>query len=215
METKTTAHPLRTITLQFDRSKVAPTFETDLLQCYHDVHDRTWERLQRTQRGRQPIPGYRYRIEGIERLFNLATYRFNRLKKMIPANPLRETVYTQLKELLHELDETLNELIPPLIEETNRFMDDEDYFIEQDEWLEENAFPKFHEIFPAHETCSVDIVFFDLDLEGFRYELDFVKKQEALYLKEMGSLVDDFTDLTDEVEHLLSDASEFDLAILD
>ena len=215
METKTTAHPLRTITLQFDRSKVAPKFETDLLQCYHDVHDRTWERLQRTQRGRQPIPGYRYRIEGIERLFNLATYRFNRLKKMIPANPVRETVYTQLKGLLHELDEALNELIPPLIEETNRFMDDEDYFIEQDEWLEENAFPKFHEIFPAHEAYSMDIVFFDLDLEGFRHELDFVKKQEALYLKEMGSLVDDFTDLTDQVEHLLSDASEFDLTLLD
>lgn len=214
-ETVTTTHPLRTITLRYDRSTKAPEFETAILQCYHEIHDRVWERLQRAQRGRKPAPGYRYRIEQIERLYGLAAYRFNHLKRMLPTNPVRDTVYEKLKDLLTQLDDALNLLVPQLIEETNAFIVYEDYCIAQDEWLEQTALPQLHEIFEKHDMCSVDIVFFDLDLEGFRHELAFAKKQERLYLDEMNTLVENYSELNNNVEDLIIQAGEFDPALLE
>ncbi|MFB2120753.1 hypothetical protein [Parapedobacter sp. 2B3] len=214
METISTNHPLRTITLRYDRTKEAPEFETETLQCYHEIHDRAWERLQRAQRGRKLVPGFRYRIEAIERLFDLATHKFDHLKVMIPSNPLRDTVYSQLKALLAQLDGNLNVLVPELIDETKVFIDYEDYCMAQDEWMDENAFPRFHETVARHADCSVDIVFFDHDLEDFRHELAFVKKQEILYLDEMGALTDDFTELAYNVECLIEQAADFDEKLL-
>src|SRR3546814_14866448 len=84
---------------------------------------------------------------------------------------------------------------PELIDATKIYIDYEEYGVATDEWMEETAFPQFHGIFSRHADCSVDTVFFDLDLEDFRHELAFVKKQERLYLDEMGTLVDDFTEI--------------------
>ena len=215
METITTAHPLRTITLQFDRSKVAPKSETVTLRYYHEAHNRTWKRLKHVQQSRKPIPKYRYRIESIERLYDLASYRFNRLKRMDTDNPVRETVYTQLKDLLNEMDDHLDELVPRLVRKTEQFIRYEDDRITQDEWMEKVAFPQFHELISKHRDGSVNILFFDLDLESFRHELDFVKKQETLYLDEMDTLINDFTELSYHMENLLEEAFEFDNKLLD
>src|SRR3546814_394703 len=210
METITTHHPLRTITLRYDRSKEAQEFETETLQCYHEIHDRTYDMLQRVQQGRKLVPGFWYRIEGIERLLDLATYKFDHLKRMIPTNPVRDTVYGQLKALRAELNGDLDVLVPELIDATKIYIDYEEYGVATDEWMEETAFPQFHGIFSRHADCSVDTVFFDLDLEDFRHELAFVKKQERLYLDEMGTLVDDFTELSDRVQDLFEAAGDYD-----
>ncbi|MEC3880823.1 hypothetical protein [Parapedobacter sp. 10938] len=209
METITTKHPLRTITLRYDRSKEAPEFEIETLQCYHEIHDRTYDMLQRVQQGRKLVPRFRYRIEGIERLLEQATYKFDHLKRMIATNPVRDTVYGQLKALLADLESTLDVLVPELIDATKVYIDYEEYGIATDEWMEETAFPQFHEIFSKHEDCSVDVVLFDLELEDFRHELAFVKKQERLYLDEMSTLVDDFTVLSDSVQDLFEAAGDF------
>ena len=215
METITNTHPLRTITLCFDRSKVASKFETYTLRYYDEAHNRTWKRLKRVQRARKPIPKYRYWIEGIERLLDLSSYRFDRLKRMDTANPARETVYTQLKDLLNEMDTHLNERMPGLVRKTEQFIEYEDHCLQQDEWMEKVAFPQFHELLAQHEGCSVHKVFFDLDLESFRHELAFVKKQETLYLDEMDTLTNDFTDLSYRIEHLLEEVLEFDGTLFD
>ena len=214
METITTTHPLRTITLRSDGSITAPAFETLALQYYHEIHDRTWEMLQRIQRGRRLVPGFRFQIEGIERLYDLATYKFDRLKRMVASNPLRDTVYQQLNELLADMNNAVNELLPNLIDETKVFIDHEDYSFEQDQWMEEIAFPQFDKIFANYEECSIDMVFFDLDLEDFKHALAFAKKQEGLYLDEMNTLIDDYSDLNYRVDHFMGQVDEFDRELL-
>ena len=129
---------------------------------------------------------------------------------MIDTNPVRGTVYKQLQGLLGDLDKALNELVPRLIDDSKRFFDYDQYRIEQDEWMDEIAFPRFHEIFAKHEVCSVDIVFFDLDLEDFRHTLAFVRKQEGLYIDEMDAVIDGFTELSDRVDSFYDKVDEFD-----
>jgi len=214
METITTNHPLRTITLRYDRSKEAPEFETETLQCYHEIHDRTYAMLQRVQQGRKPVPGFRYEIEGVEWLLDQAADKLEHLKQMAPTNPVRGTVYQQLKRLLSDLDNTLNELVPRLIDESKLFFSYEDYSVGEDEWMEETAFPLFHEIFSRYEDCSLDTVFFDLDLEDFRHTLAFVKKQEGLFLDEMNTVINDFTGFSNRIDTLYGKVSEFDSELI-
>lgn len=210
METTTTAHPLRTMTLRFDRSKTAPEFETLALRYYHEIHDRAHQLLQRIQQGRTLVPGFRNRMETLEWLFEQATYKFNHLKKMIPSNPLLDTVRSQLNALLAEMDDVMAELVPELIDETGVFFNYEEDSVAADDWMNNTAFPQFQQVISNWEVCSVDLVFFDLDLEDFKYALAFVRKQEGHYFDEMNTLIEDYTDLSHNVELLFSDVSDFD-----
>ncbi len=198
----------------YDRSKEAPAFETAILQCYNEIHDRAWDLLQRVRRGRKLVPGIQFRIEGVEHLFDLAKYKFDHLKRMIPTNPVRDTVYGQLKSLIANINDELNQLVPELIDETGVFLDYEKHSMEQDQWMEDIAFPQFSQIISNHEDCSVDMVFFDLDLEDFRYALGFVKNQEGLYLDEMGAVVDDYTVFNEKIEQFFEQLADFDEQLL-
>lgn len=214
METISTPHPLRTITLMYDRAKTSPAFESLALQYYHEIHERTWEILQRVQQGREPIRGFRLRIEEIEELFDQATHKFDHLKAMYPTNPVRDTVRGQLRTLLSSIDESLKKFVPELIDATKAFHDYDDYILEQEQWMDEVAFPQFHEIFANYEECSVDMVFFDLDLEDFRGALSYVKKLEGRYLNEMNALIDDYTGLNDRIFDLFGLVEDFDTGLL-
>src|SRR3546814_921657 len=202
METTTTDHPLLTMTLRFDRSKTAPEFETLALQYYHEIHDRTYQLLQRIQQGRSLVPGFRSRMEALGWLFEQATHKFNHLKKMIPSNPLLETVRDQLKALLAEMNDDMAEFVPELIDETGVFFNYEEDNVATDDWMENAAFPQFQQVISNWESCSVDLVFFDLDLEDFKHTLAFVKKQEGHYFDEMNTLIEDYTELSNIVEQL-------------
>jgi len=215
METTTTAHPLRTITLRYDRSKTAPTFETLALQYYQEIHDRTWEILQRIQQARKLVPGFRYQVEELGELLNQATHKFDHLKRMIPTNPLRDTVRGQLKALLSGIEGFMDQLVPELVNATKEFHNYDDYILQQEQWMEDIAFPQFHEIFTNYQDCSVDMVLFDLDLDDFRGALAFVKKQEGRYYAEMNALIDDYSDLNDHIGRLFEQVEESDRELLD
>ncbi|WP_146113744.1 hypothetical protein [Sphingobacterium gobiense] len=78
------------------------------------------------------------------------------------------------------------------------------YIFAEDQWRKETAHPQFHKIFAHYQDCSVDMVFFDADLDDFRGVLGFVKKQEAKYYGEMDAIIDAYTDLNEQAADFLS-----------
>ena len=202
------------MTLRFDRTKEAPELETEALQHYRELHDRTHGLRERIRHGRSLVPGFRTQIEELDWLYEQTAHQFNLLQQMDPANPLRDIVSGQLKSLLTETDRLMEELAPELIEETRLFFDYEEDTRALDDWMEQVAFPKVEAVFPNWKRCSIDIVLFDHDLEGFKHLLAFVRKLEGYYFDEMNELIDDYTDLSNEIDQLFHKVEDFDAELL-
>ena len=214
METISTTHPLRTIILRYDREKTAPAFETLALQYYHEIHDRTFDIKQRVQEGRKYIPNINFKIEELEDLYREACRKFDHLKVMYTTNPNKETVRGQLKTLLEAMHILMDEFVPDMIDQVNQFFGYDDYIFDQEAWMNEVAFPQFHKIFAGYQECSVDMVFFDRDLEDFKCALASVKKMEAKYMEEANQLVDTYSDLNDKIDVFFEQVAEFDETLL-
>ncbi len=214
METVYTSHPLRKIILRYDRQVLAPAFETLALQYYMEVHDRVHEIRQRLTKAREQVPGFNFQIEELEDQFRYAQYKFDHLKVMIPTNPNKDVVREQLESALTAMSALMDDFLVPMIEEANAFFAYDDYIFEQEEWMDKVAFPAFSKIFSHHTECAVDIVYFDRDLEDFKYVLGDVKKMEGRYIDEMNDLVDKYSDLNDEIDVFYEQLEEFDEALL-
>jgi len=210
IENTSTPHPLRTILLRFDRSVTPPAFETQALALFHELHDRTWAMLQRIKKGRAPIASFTFSVEEVEELFKEAQHKFRHLEMMIPTNPLKDTVRTQLRDLLVRIYTTLGDFVPELSKATLGFWEYDDYMFQEDEWRHEIAFPEFDKIFKNYKSCSVDMVFFDRDLDDFKGALGAVKRQEKKYYEEMNKLVDWYSDLNDNIDLFLEQVDKFD-----
>jgi len=210
IENTSTPHPLRTILLRFDRSVTPPAFETQALALFHELHDRTWTMLQRIKKGRAPIASFRFSVEEVEELFEEAQQKFRHLEVMIPENPHKETVRTQLRNLLVRIDDTLRSFVPELSKATLDFWEYDDYMFQEDEWLHEIALPEFDKIFKDYKSCSVDMTFFDRDLDDLKGVLSFVKRQEKKYYEEMNQLVDWYSDLNYNIDTFFEQVDKFD-----
>jgi|SRR5690606_25241657 len=210
MEITTQSHPLRTITLRYDRSKPATAFETLALQYFQEMHDRTWEIKQRINTARLQITGFRIQVEELEALLNNAKAKFSHLQTAYETNPYKPTIRLQLKRMLAEINTFMDDFVPELVTLTEDYYDYDDYTFAQDKWREETAHPQFHQIFEHYQDCSVDMVFFDADLDDFRGVLSFVKKQEGKYYDEMNALIDDYSDLNEQLADFFEAVEKFD-----
>lgn len=210
MEITTQSHPLRTITLRYDRSKTALEFETPALQYYHEMHDRTWEIKQRINNARLQIPALNIQVEELGALLEEAKAKFKHLQIAYDTNPYKGTIRVQLKKLLADINTLMDSFVPELITLTKDYYDYDDYTFAEDKWREETAHPQFHKIFEHYQDCAVDMVFFDADLDDFRRVFSFVKKQEGKYYEEMNRLIDDYTDLNEQLEDFFDAVDEFD-----
>src|SRR5690606_39636682 len=99
MEITTQSHPLRTITLRYDRLNPTTDFETLALQYFQEMHDRTWEMKQRINGARLQITGFQIEVEELEALFENAKAKFNHLQKAYDTNPYKPTLRVQLKRI--------------------------------------------------------------------------------------------------------------------
>ncbi|WP_257668669.1 hypothetical protein [Parapedobacter tibetensis] len=209
-QVKTISHPLRTIFLRFDESKTAPGFETEALGHYHEIHDRLYEIRQRINGRRKLIAPFVMQVEAVADLLEHAKLKFDHLEMMIPENPEKETVRTQLKTLMADIDAVLDGFVPALSDAATDFFDYDDYSYAHDQWMMDTAFPLFDRISAQYESCSVDLVSFDRDLNDFKTVLAFVKKQEGRYLDAMNGLIETYSDLNYEIDLFFSKVADFD-----
>lgn len=213
MEITTQSHPLRTITLRYDRAKPAPAFETQALHYFLEIHDRTWDIKQRVNKARLEMTGFQIEIEELEALLADAKAKFDHLQRAYDTNPYKPTLRVQLTRMLAEIRIFMDRFVPKLLTQTHAYYEYDDYIYEQDKWMEDTAFPQFRTIFQNYHDCSVDIVFFDEDLDDFRGALGVVKKQQGKYYDEMEALIDSYTDLNEQVELFLEAIEAFDATL--
>lgn len=201
--------------LRFDISKTAPRFETLALEYFKELHDRTLVLQKRIKQGRRKAFPFSLRIEEVEELLKAAREKFRHLEMMIPENPERETVRTQLKSLLTTIEKCLGMFVGELIDETQSFYDYDDHVVEYDRWMHETAFPQFDQIFKRYEECSVDMVSFDRDLDDFKGVLGAIKRQEAKYYDTMNDLIERYSDLNSDIGDLFKRVEAFDPALIE
>ncbi|HLT88964.1 MAG TPA: hypothetical protein VKZ57_15345 [Sphingobacterium sp.] len=214
MEIVITPHPLRTITLRYDRSKTATEFETLALRYFQEMHDRTWEIKQRINNARLQIPAFKIQVEELAALLEEAKGKFTHLEMAYDTNPYKTTIRIQLKKLLVDINTFLGSFVPKLVTLTEDYYDYDDYTIAEDKWRTETAHPQFHKIFAHYQDCSVDMVFFDADLDDFRGVLSFIKKQEGKYVEEMNELIDGYTDLNEQLADFFEAVERFDEGLI-
>src|SRR5690606_11192317 len=198
------------ITLRYDHTKTTQEFETLALQYYHEMHDRTWEIKQRINNARLQIPAFNMQVEELEALLIDAKAKFKHLQMAYDTNPYKGTIRAQLKKLLVDINTLMGQFVSELVTLTKDYYGYDDYIFAQDNWREETAHPQFHKIFEHYQDCSVDMVFFDADLEDFRGVLSFVKKQEGKYYDEMNALIDDYSDLNEQLADFFEAVEKFD-----
>ncbi|MBE8720566.1 hypothetical protein C4F40_07505 [Sphingobacterium sp. Ka21] len=216
MNTKktSTTHPLRTIMLRFDTTLTAPDFETLALEYYHEIHDRTWETRQRIKQARTPLPSFGFQLEEVEELFQQGQGKFRHLEMMDPDNPEKNTVHVQLKAVLTNIKNILEDFVPELVDAASDYYAYEDYIVAYEQWMNEVAFPQFDKIFANYQACSLDMVSFDRDLDDFKGALHFVKQQEGRYFEAMNELIERYSDLNEEIGNLFEQAEAFDSNLL-
>lgn len=199
-----TQHPLRNIILEFDESIDAPTFETEGLKIFYELHDRTHQLKERIQAERQVSVPFDDQLEEIAFCYKQAKSKFDHLQLMIPENPAKPRVLIQLKAFLKELDNKLDHMVPQLIEATVTFYEYDEFIIKEDAYFNDVASPYFHEIFSKYESCSVSLVSFDSDLDDFKEVLAFVKQLETKYYDEMNTIIEIYSDLNQEIDQLFA-----------
>lgn len=214
IEDTSTDHPLRTITLRFDRSITPPAFETEALSLYQELHDRTYADKQRVQTARKTVAFFELEIEKVEELFDDAKYKFDHLKVMSPNNPLLDTVHKQLKIKLSMIEEVLESFVPELVNATSAYFEYDEHSFEQDQWRNEVAFPAFDQVFAHYQSCSIDMVFFDRDLDDYKGSLSFFKRQESKYYDTMNDLIERYSDINTEIDNFFSQIKDFDPDLL-
>ena len=210
MDIITTTHPLRTITLRYNQAVTAPAFETQALACYREMHDRTWDIKGQIQAARLRITPIKIQVEELTAVFDEAKAKLKHLQIAYDTNPYKSTIRVQLKKLIDTINVSLQGFLGELIALTEAYYDYDDQMIEADRWLHEVAFPQFNQIIQNYTECSVDLVFFDADLDDFKRTLGFVKKQEERYYDEMGTLIDIYSELNDEIERFFNEVETFD-----
>ncbi len=210
MEIITITHPLRSITLRYDHAVSAPAFETQALACYREMHDRTWDIKQRVNAARLKIPPIQIQIEELTAVFEEAKAKFKHLQTAYDTNPYKDTIRMQLKQLVEAINSLLDGFLGDLIALTEAFYDYDEQMVEADRWLYEVAFPQFNQIIQNYKDCSVDMVFFDEDLDDFKGVRSFVKKQEERYYEGMNALIGTYSDLNEAIEHFFDEIEAFD-----
>lgn len=214
MEITTTAHSLRTITLRYDCARTAPEFEREALQYYQEIHDLAWEIKQRIQAARKQVPSFKIPIEELAFLLQEAKGKFDHLKTAYDRNPYKGTIRVQLKKLLVDINKLVDDFVPRLIDLTAEYFEYDEYIFAKEQWMNDIAFPQFSKIIKRYEERSVDMVFFDQDLDDFKGALGFVKKQERKYIHEMNEVVDDYTGLNEEIDAFFEEIKIFDEALI-
>lgn len=214
MEITAHQHPLRTMILRYDRNKPVPEFERDALQSYREIHDRVWEIKQRINEARRKIPAFKILIEELDALFQEAKSKFKHLQIAEDTNPYKSTLRLQLMKLLQDMDDMIRKDLPPFLKETAAYFDYDAYGYAHDQWMNEVAFPQFRGLIQNYQDCSVDLVFFDADLEDFHKVLHFVKQQEGKYFEEMDDVVDGFTEVNDALDDFFEEIEKFDEALM-
>lgn len=201
--------------LRFDTSKTVTQFEALALEYFKELHDRTLVLQKRIKQGRRKAFPFSLRIEEVEELLKTARQKFRHLEVMIPENPEKETVKTQLKSLLAIIEKCLDMFVGELIDETQSFYDYDDHVVEYDRWMHETAFPQFDQIFKRYEECSVDMVSFDRDLDDFKGVLGAIKRQEAKYYDTMNELIERYSDLNGNISDLFKQVEAFDPSLIE
>ena len=214
MEITTQSHPLRTITLRYDRAKPATAFETLPLQYFQEIHDRTWEIKQRVNNARLHITGFHIQVEELEALLQNAKAKLDHLQQAYDTNPYKPTIRVQLKRMLADIQTFIDRFVPELVTLTKAYYDYDDYIFAQDKWMEDIAFPQFRTIFENYNDCSVDLVFFDEDLDDFKRVLSLVRKQQGKYYDEMNALIDGYTELNEQLVDFFDAVDEFDKELI-
>lgn len=210
-----TKHRLRTIILEFDKSKEAPEFETQALNTYYEMHDRVWEQMERLRVAREKIPTLEFRLEGVEDLYEEAIGKLDHLLVMVPENPERPRVTMQLKMFTEELNSILCDFVPELIDQAADFYEYDAFTIEEDVWLSDVAFKQFNAVFDDYKSCKVDMVSFDRDLDDFKGVLGHIRKREGKYYETMNGLIDTYDELNNKIDVLHDRISEFDDNLLE
>ena len=214
MEITTQSHPLRTITLRYDRTVEPPAFETLGLQYYQEIHDRAWEIKQRINNARLQITPFKIKVEEFGALLQEAKAKFKHLQVAYDTNPYKGTLRIQLEKLLADIKALQDEFVQPLIKLTVEYFDYDEYIMAHDKWIYEVAFPQFGKIMENYKSCSVDLVFFDQDLDDFKGVLNFVKKQEGKYYEEIDEVVDGYSDLNWEFEKFWDALEDYDKSLV-
>lgn len=209
-----TAHPLRTIILQYHEGRVAPEWETAALTIYREMHDRFGQMEERLRVAREKIPALHFQKEAVEEVIQDVKRKFEHLQVMIPENPERGRVTMQLQMYLERLDILMGDFLPDLIDHTMDFFEYDEYTIKEDEWLNEVAFTAFRPIFAQYESCAVDMVSFDRDLDDFKGALGHIRNREGKYYELMNELTDSYTDINEAVGALHDQIDDFDERIL-
>src|SRR5690606_26149800 len=173
------SHPLRTITLRYDRTKPATDFEALALQYLQEMRDRTWAMKQRINGARLQITGFQIEVEELEALFENAKAKFNHLQKAYDTNPYKPTLRVQLKRILAELHTFMDRFVPQLGKLTEAYYAYDEYTFTQDKWLEEIAHPAFNKILAYYNDCTVEMCIFDTDLDDFRAARTLAQAQEG------------------------------------
>lgn len=210
-----TKHQLRTIILEFDENKEAPEFESQALQTYYEMHDRTWDCTERLRVEREKVPSLVFRLEQVEEQYEQAKGKLEHLLLMAPHNTERPRVTMQLKMFTEELDRLLCYFVPDLIDRAGDFYEYDTFTIEEDTWLSEVAFKQFNLIFDDYENCKVNMVSFDTDLEDFKGVLGQIRKREGKYYDTMNDLIDRYTDLNELIDALYERVNEYDDTLLE
>lgn len=113
-----------------------------------------------------------------------------------------------------DINKLVDDFVPRLIDLTTEYFDYDEYIFAHEQWMNDIAFPQFSKIIKRYKECSVDMVFFDEDLDDFKGVLGFVKKQERKYIHEMNEVVDDYTDLNEEIDAFFEEIKILDEALI-
>ncbi|NGM61671.1 hypothetical protein G5B30_07040 [Sphingobacterium sp. SGG-5] len=214
MEITTIPHPIHNMTLRFNRKVTPPAFETAALAVYKEMHDRVWETKQRINGDRTMIPGFRIQVEELADVLRTANEKLQHLMMAYDTNPYKPTIRKQLIAQIDYIKKMTDEFVPTLLQFSQSYYAYSDYRLEQEKWMTETAFPQVNTIIKRYQECSVDLVFFDEDLDDFKGKISFIGELEKRYYREMDDLLDEYDEVNDKIQDFYDAVEQFDEDLL-
>lgn len=224
MEKVVIHHPLRTITLEYDRDKPQPDWEKETLDDYLHMHDEVW-RLQAMRERAEPqlekaiawtteLRTALYPIEQEIDLLELATGL--REDDFMP--DFEGSVSLQLddfRKAARKHNDDLMELhaqVAQCTEEHNVFLKEYDVF---EDWFEEFSDGPLHQLYLRYEELSVDTVSLDSDHQAFLGQWAPTLQAERDYFERAADVFEAYTELVEAADKLYRRAEQVDEALED
>jgi hypothetical protein len=219
MKTIVREHPLRTIILDFDLSKTPPDFETEALQAYYGMHDKTWET-------RQNLLFRKDRLDELEVQINETEYSLLPIEQQLefleaglqltePAElPLIEGSFSiDVGDFLRGVIEhhgRMHAVHRDLVTEWTWYNDWVNFIYDHEDWCDEKASKQIHEVFCRYKEVSIDIVSLDKDRDEFFGAHGEVRQLQEEYFEKAEQILEFYSQVSERAEQIYQRAEIID-----